>query len=649
MDINLVKKSRRAFLNDAVATMKSRFQELIETLRNRTLLIRALVLGTIYSVLFAVGLWVAYWLRFDFAVLPTYQDQYLLVLPFVVLIKLVFLFIMGQFGSLLSYFRLPDLYRITAALSFSSVLMVLCWYAFPDWDLPPRSILLADYVLGLLLVGGFRTALRVYWERTQPNGMVRVRQKRVAIIGAGQTGANLAYDLLSRASVGLRPMVFLDDDSGKWHHRLHGLEVAGGPEDLETFVERFDLKGIIIAMSSASAKRIAEVTKLARDLGLSTDIMPSMTELATGKVRASRIRPVEIEDLLGREQVDLDSEDIRSLIQDRVVMVTGAGGSIGSELCRQIARNNPKRLLLLDQSEGHVYSIEMELRENAYVGANLIPLVADICDLERIEDLFERYRPEILFHAAAHKHVPLMEHQPEEALRNNTLGTVGLADLSIKHGVERFILISSDKAINPTNVMGVTKRLAEIYIQSLNKSGDLKTRFLAVRFGNVLGSSGSVVPLFRKQIAEGGPVTVTHPDVIRYFMTIPEAVGLVLQCATQGTGGEIFVLDMGKPIRIVDLARRMIELSGLTPDVDIEVQFVGLRPGEKLFEELQGVGESYSETHHPRILMFTGSPYPLEKVREFMAALPLRIREVDGDQLKRHVQAFVPEYTPYID
>lgn len=629
--------------------MKSRLREFVQMIRNRALLGRALVLAVLYGFLFALGLWAAYWLRFDFAVMPTYQDQYLQALPWMVLVKLLFLYVFGQFGSLLSHFRLPDLYRITGALSFSSVLFVVVWYTFPDWELPPRSILLADYVLGLLLVGAFRTALRVYWERTQPNAGGGVRQKRVAIIGAGRTGADLAYDLLSRSAIGVRPIVFLDDDAGKWYHRLHGLEVAGSPEQLEDCVGRYGLEGIIIAMSSASAKRILELTEQARALGLTTEIMPSMTELATGKVRSSRIRPVEIEDLLGREPVDLNSAEIRSLIQQKTLLVTGAGGSIGSELCRQIARNNPRRLILLDQSEGQVYAIEMELRRRAYVGANLVPLVASICDRERLEDIFRRYRPQIVFHAAAHKHVPMMEHQAEEALKNNVFGTVQLADVSGQYGVERFILISSDKAINPTNVMGVTKRLAEIFIQSLNESGATPTRYMAVRFGNVLGSSGSVVPLFRKQIAEGGPVTVTHPDVIRYFMTIPEATGLVLQCATQGSGGEIFVLDMGEPIRIADLARRMIQLSGFEPGRDIEIEYVGLRPGEKLYEELQAVGESYSSTHHPRILRFTGKPYPMEAVRGFLEQMRERVRGADGDQIKRDIKAFVPEYVPYFE
>jgi FlaA1/EpsC-like NDP-sugar epimerase len=628
--------------------MKFRLLQFIGTLTNQLLLGRTLFLCLTYSAIFAVSLWVGFLLRFDFVIPAAYQAQYLSGLPTVILIKLLMLFIFGQFGVLLSYFRLPDLYRITGALTLASILLVKAWYLFPDLDIPPRSVLLADYIFSLFLVAGFRTFLRVYRERAEPDLKGLSKMKRVAIIGAGRTGANLAYDLLSRSGVGLRPVVFLDDDKNKWHHQLHGIPVLGSPDDLSSVRNRFGIQGVIIAMSSASAKRILQITEEAHELGMSTDIMPSMTELATGKVRASRVRPVEIEDLLGRDPVNLDTEDIRTLILDKVVMVTGAGGSIGSELCRQIALNNPKRLILVERCEVQLYGIEMELQNGRYRGGSVLSLIGDVCDESRMREIMARYRPNLVFHAAAHKHVPIMEHQPVEAIKNNTFGTRLLARLANEYGVNRFILVSTDKAINPTNVMGVSKRLAEIYIQSLNEAAEGPTRFLAVRFGNVLGSSGSVVPLFRKQISEGGPVTVTHPEVIRYFMTIPEASGLVLQCATQGKGGEIFVLDMGKPIKILDLARRMIQLSGYEPEKDIEISFVGLRPGEKLFEELQHVGEEYTPTHHPRILRFTGNPYPMAEVDAFFQALRDQMRQADADRLKEEIHSFVPEYTPYL-
>jgi FlaA1/EpsC-like NDP-sugar epimerase len=628
--------------------MKFRLLNFLGGLTNQLLLGRTLFLCLAYSAIFAIGLWIGFLLRFDFIIPAAYQTQYLSALPTIILLKLLMLFAFGQFGVLLSYFRLPDLYRITGALTLASLFLVKSWYLFPELDIPPRSVLLADYIVGLFLIAGFRTFLRVYRERAQPDMKGLSKLKRVAIIGAGRTGANLAYDLLSRSRVGLRPVVFLDDDRNKWHHQLHGIPVLGSPDDLASVRNRFGIQGIIIAMSSASAKRILQITEEARGLGMSTDIMPSVTELATGKVRASRVRPVEIEDLLGRDPVKLDTEDIRTLISEKVVLVTGAGGSIGSELCRQIALNNPKRLILLERCEVQLYGIEMELKDGRYGGARVLSLIGDVCDEERMREIMERYRPNLIFHAAAHKHVPIMEHQPVEAIKNNTFGTRRLARLANETGVERFILVSTDKAINPTNVMGVSKRLAEIYIQSLNDKPEIKTRYMAVRFGNVLGSSGSVVPLFRKQIAEGGPVTVTHPEVIRYFMTIPEASGLVLQCATQGAGGEIFVLDMGKPIKILDLAHRMIQLSGYEPEKDIEISIVGLRPGEKLFEELQHVGEEYSPTHHPQILRFTGTPYPMDDVDAFFDKLTGEMQQMDPDRLKQEVQSFVPEYTPYI-
>jgi FlaA1/EpsC-like NDP-sugar epimerase len=629
--------------------MTFRIIQMLKRYTYQLLLGRTLLLCLIYGALFSVSLWVGYLLRFDFVIPAEYQTEYLAALPLVIGLKLVLLFLFGQFGVLLSYFRLPDLYRITGAISISSGLLVAAWYLFPEAAIPPRSILLADFIFSLFVVAGFRTSLRIYGERTGRQARTRGKDKRVAIIGAGRTGANLAYDLLSRAGVGLKPVIFLDDDSNKWQHQIHGIPVIGPPDDLSAVRSRFGVDGVIIAMSSAPARRILRITEQAQELGMSTDIMPSVAEWATGKVRASRIRPVEIEDLLGRDPVDLDTDDIRSLIQNKTVMVTGAGGSIGSELCRQIMLNGPKRLILLEQCEVQLYGIEMELRQSLGGGAGVLPLVADVCDTERMRDIFERYRPQLVFHAAAHKHVPIMEHQPVEALKNNTFGTRNVARLAGESGSERFILVSTDKAINPTNVMGVSKRLAEIYIQSLNESAEWPTRYMAVRFGNVLGSSGSVVPLFRKQIANGGPVTVTHPEVIRYFMTIPEASGLVLQCATQGAGGEIFVLDMGKPIKIVDLARRMIQLSGYEPEKDIEIEFIGLRPGEKLYEELQHDGEQYSSTHHPSILRFTGQPYSMDTVDAFFGEIGKDLCRCPADDLKRRIQGFVPEYVPYWD
>jgi FlaA1/EpsC-like NDP-sugar epimerase len=369
--------------------------------------------------------------------------------------------------------------------------------------------------------------------------------------------------------------------------------------------------------------------------------------LATGQVKVDRTRPVAIEDLLGREQVELDSVGIDRLIHDRVVLVTGAGGSIGSELCRQILEKGPRRLILIDQTEIALFEIENELLATPD-GKCILPLIADITDLHSMRAIFATYRPEIVFHAAAHKHVPLMERQPCEAIKNNTFGTAQLARLASEHEVERFVLISTDKAINPTSVMGCSKRLAEKALQARQRTPGNKTRFLAVRFGNVLGSSGSVIPTFRRQIARGGPVTVTHPEMTRYFMTIPEAVGLVLQTATLGTGGEIFILDMGKPVKIIDMARQMIELSGFKPDVDIEIRITGLRPGEKLYEELRHTDESHETTVHPRVYRLKAAPDSVaERDDGWLTALRVVADTGNAAEIKAAMKRLVPEYTPY--
>jgi FlaA1/EpsC-like NDP-sugar epimerase len=411
---------------------------------------------------------------------------------------------------------------------------------------------------------------------------------------------------------------------------------------------KLEIQQVIIAMPSAPARRVGEIVRLLRKENLECRTIPSVDQLALGQVRVSQLRNVEVQDLLGRDGVELDTQDIRHALQDRVVLVTGAGGSIGSELCRQIAACLPQRLLLLDRSEPHVFQIEQELIGLGH-GRRIQALVGDILDTERMEQILSAWRPAFIFHAAAHKHVPMMEHQPGEAIKNNSLGTARLADLALRFAVGRFVLISSDKAINPTSVMGATKRLAEMYIQALQAAHARPTKFMAVRFGNVLGSSGSVIPLFQRQIAEGGPVKVTHPEMTRYFMTIPEACLLVLQSAVQGVGGEIFVLDMGQPVRIVELARQMIELSGLKPDEDIQIEFIGLRPGEKLFEEISHKAENMVPTKHPKILRFVAPPVDLSRIRQTVEGLRVQLHQVRTEQLKLLLKKAVPEYDPYLE
>jgi FlaA1/EpsC-like NDP-sugar epimerase len=447
--------------------------------------------------------------------------------------------------------------------------------------------------------------------------------------------------------MGMEPVAFFDDDRSKWRSRLHGIPVMGPPEVLKDHTLNLELEGAIIAMPTAPAKRVGEVVKILQVARLDFQTVPSLEQLATGQVKVSQLRSVEIQDLLGREPVKLETEDIRQILRGRVVMVTGAGGSIGSELSRQIASFVPQRLLLVEQSEVQMFQIEQELIEMGY-GGTILPLIADILDQARMEHIFQRFQPEVVFHAAAHKHVPLMESQPSEAIKNNTLGTSRLAELALEHRCGRFVLISTDKAINPTSVMGASKRLAEIFLQAIHASHPNRTKFMAVRFGNVLGSSGSVIPIFNRQIAAGGPVKVTHPDVTRYFMTIPEASGLVLQSAAQGQGGEIFVLDMGKPVRIVELACQLIELSGLKPEEDIEIEFTGLRPGEKLFEELNHSDENAVATSHPKIRRLVTQPLPLERVRQVLDEFSANLHRTEPDQLKLLLKKAVPEYQPYL-
>jgi FlaA1/EpsC-like NDP-sugar epimerase len=610
--------------------------------------VRTWMLLCIYAAQLCAGLWFAYELRFDFAVEAASQHERMFVLLWLVPVELVLLAFFHQLTPLLGYFSTPDLARIFHSLFLSAVIASAVWLLAGAGFAPPRGVIVMNFVFGLVGLTGLRLMLRSVREMSsEPSLKEHHDARRVAIVGAGDCGAVLAHELSLKHGLGLEPVAFFDDDQRKWNSRVHGIPVLGAPEQLPEVKNRLRIEQVIIAMPTAPARRIGELARLLREAHIQCRTVPSVDQLALGQVRVSQLRNVEVQDLLGRERVELDIDEIRQVIKGRVVLVTGAGGSIGSELCRQIAACQPRLLLLLDRAEPLVFQIEQEL-----IGLGhrplILPVVADILDRERIEQLFSRHRPELVFHAAAHKHVPMMESQPAEAIRNNCFGTMQLADAALKFGVERFVLISSDKAINPTNVMGATKRLAEMWLQALQPRTPGRTKFMAVRFGNVLGSSGSVIPLFSKQIAEGGPVKVTHPDMTRYFMTIPEACMLVLQSAIQGTGGEIFVLDMGKPVRIVDLARQMIELSGLKPDVDIQIEFVGVRPGEKLFEELSHKAENMAPTRHAKILRLVAPPPDLAEVREIFETLRNDLVHLPPVEVKKMLRVAVPEYTPFV-
>src|SRR6266480_3392837 len=600
-----------------------------------------------YAAALVGSLWLVYQLRFDFAVPQEAERTFLLVFAWVIGFKLICLWRLRQFEVLVGYFSLPDFSRLFwVLLAASFIVFGISTHLGSDYA-PPRSVVLVDFSFSILGLTAIRLAFRQARTRAaaRPPSLPRQRARRAGIIGAGLVGTALAQEFATRRDLGLHAVAFFDDDRMKWGKRVLNVPVVGAPEILLNDKMDLELEEVIIAMPSATARRVAEIVRTLQKLQIKFSTVPSIYELTTGQAKVSQLRSVEVQDLLGREQVRLATDDIQHLLRDRVVMVTGAGGSIGSELCRQIAGFSPRHLLLVEQSEVQLFQIEQDLIHSG-CGEAIVPLVANILDQRRLDYIFRHYHPQVIFHAAAHKHVPMMETQPGEAVKNNVLGTLRLAETCSKHRTDRFVLISSDKAINPTSVMGATKRLAEMCVQSLHVSQPGDTRFMAVRFGNVLGSSGSVVPIFSKQIAAGGPVTVTHPDVMRYFMTIPEAVGLVLQSAALGCGGEIFTLDMGKPVKILDLARQLIELPGFTPDHDIRIEFTGLRPGEKLFEELSYRGEKITGTRHPKIMRLLCEPLPFERVRAFVLELVDQIDQLTPDEFKGFLKCAVPEYQP---
>ncbi|MDP0498036.1 MAG: nucleoside-diphosphate sugar epimerase/dehydratase [Verrucomicrobiota bacterium JB024] len=609
--------------------------------------------GLVYAALIVflcvAGFYFANEIRWEFQVPDNHQRLRVEIMLWLIPLEVVVLYAFGQFEVTAARFRSYDFFQLAMALGVTSMFLMYLWYVFDGKDCPSRGVILINFMLTLLALTLFRGLIQyVRGDALGIDERSGFRNNRVAIYGAGFLCDSLIQELQSKRGFGMQPITILDDNPAVIGHKYHGLRVFGGIDTLSRAVAHYDLDRVIIAQPNISPSAIREVLLRTRRERLDTLIVPSPQELLYGQVRAEQLRPVELEDFLGRTSLDTNAVEIHQLICQNVVMVTGAGGSIGSELCRQIAAKNPSRILLVEQSEAALFVIEQELRSEGF-GSIVLPLLADVNDPGRMEFILDRYRPTIIFHSAAHKHVPMIELQPGEAIKNNTMATAKFARLASRYHCKRFVFISSDKAINPTSAMGASKRLAELYLQALQGEPENKTVFLAVRFGNVLGSSGSVVPIFKKQIREGGPVTVTHPDVTRYFMSIPEAVGLVLQTAVLGVGGDIFVLDMGQPIKVVDVARQLIELSGFKPEVDIEIRFVGLRPGEKLFEELQHKGEEYVATTHPRVQRFISSPCNLPELDAKLGELMDKIERLDRNQIKQTLQQMVPEYSPYLD
>jgi FlaA1/EpsC-like NDP-sugar epimerase len=506
----------------------------------------------------------------------------------------------------------------------------------------PRTIFILDWLASIMVVGGLRFSVRAVREIAINSApLAEGARKKILVVGAGDAGETLMRDILRSHYRRYEPVGFVDDNRAKIGESIHDVPVLGPIEDVPALCEKHGVQEIILALPSVSGKELRKIVEICQRTAVSIRTLPAMDRLIDGKITVAQLQNVKIDDLLGREPVTLDTDAIEHFVEGRVVLITGAGGSIGSELCHQVCRFKPKRLVLVEQAENNLFHVHRALLA-AYPEVSLAPIIADICDTKRLDAVFGDEKPAVVFHAAAHKHVPMMEWNPGEAIKNNVFGTKKVADLSVTHGVEKFVMVSTDKAVNPTSVMGVSKRVAEIYVQALSQRA--KTHFITVRFGNVLGSAGSVIPIFQEQIAKGGPLTVTHPEMTRYFMTIPEACQLILQAGAMGHGGQIFILDMGEPVKIVDLARDLIKLSGLVPGEDIEIKFSGVRPGEKLFEELSVDAENAEKTKHPKIFVGRFRPYPWSDVERGLGELHVLSDGGDVDAVKAAFKRVVPEY-----
>ncbi|MBX2997207.1 MAG: polysaccharide biosynthesis protein [Caldilineaceae bacterium] len=586
--------------------------------------------------------------------LTRYVPGLLIYTGIALLVRLAVFYRFGLYSRYWRYASIEELDQISWAVFVSSAFIglvvllartsTLTQMGFPLWNFP-RSVVFIDALLVLFLLGGIRFSVRLAnrWQREDGNEP----GKRALIMGAGDAGAMTAREMRDSSRIGFEPIGFVDDDPGKKNMRIHGIPVLGNRHDIPRLVQNHKIQYVIIAMPTAPGREIREIVRSCEQAGVQTKILPGIYELLDGTVNVSNLRNVDIEDLLRREPVQTDVASVQRLLQGKRVLVTGGGGSIGSELCRQIRRCRPAEIIIVGHGENSVFEIynelsRLEAKERPSHPVTIHAVIADIRFAWRIQTIMARYRPHVVFHAAAHKHVPLMEGNPAEAITNNVLGTRNVLQAAQQVDVERFVMISTDKAVNPTNVMGASKRTAELLVhQAALATGK---PYVAVRFGNVLGSRGSVILTFKQQIADGGPVCVTHPDMTRYFMTIPEAVQLVLQSAVMGHGGEVFVLDMGEPVKIMDLARDLITLSGLEVGIDIEIAITGLRPGEKLYEELFIPGESYDRTEHHKIFIATNASSFVKPTLDRSVDMLIAAAEfMDEPAILRHLQNLIPE------
>ncbi len=592
--------------------------------------------------LIALANMTAFALRFDGAVPPEYLQVGLKSLPVVLLVFGSSLWVFGIQRGLWRYVGLHDLGRILWASVAGMFVLYLALHGVLGWTHYPRSVIILTGLLSGLYLAGIRLAVRWFreWIRIAGSGA-----RRVLIVGAGNAGELLVRDMLTDNGYNYRPVGFVDDDPVKRRAKIHGVPVIGTVSEIAALATRCQAHEVVVAIPSATTSLKQKILAASEGCRIPIKILPNVKQLLDDPVSLREVRSMSLEDLLQREPIQTDRQELHPLIEGKTVLVTGAGGSIGSELCRQIAQYKPASLVLFERYENALHMLLLELR-TAFPHVGVLPVVGDVTSPERVEEVFKQTGPDIVFHAAAHKHVPLMELNPKEAIRNNVLGTRVVAEASLAARVDRFVLISTDKAVNPSSVMGATKRIAEHVIRGFGHKGS--TRFTVVRFGNVLGSNGSVVPLFSEQIRKGGPVTVTDPEIKRFFMTIPEAVQLVLQASVMGQGGEVFVLDMGEQIKIADLARNMIVLSGLVPGKDIEIVYTGLRAGEKLYEELFEDSEQVQPTAHPKINRAIGASLRAEDLEEWISELQARLSKNDEEELLQDLKRFVPTFQPVL-
>ena len=581
---------------------------------------------------------------------PGWVDIYPSLLLFFLVVKLPVFGLFKQYRGWWRYVGISDLRGILWASFVSTLIIVSLWFITanieavrtklpPDIERPAEGVCMADMFATVLMLGGLRIVIRLYYEefRTAEAG----RLKRFLIVGAGNAGEALLREIHRMPVAQYEVVGFIDDDAIKKGTNIHGIPVLGPVEQLPEVCEERNIEEIAIAMPSTSHSERMRVVRVCEGIKIKFQTVPSITDIASGKLRVSQIREVDINDLLGRETVQLDLDLIEAFARDKIILVTGAGGSIGSEMCRQLCNLNPKLLLLIEQAENPLFYIERELRKK-FPAVPIKAIICNITDRTSVDEIFKNYKPQVVIHAAAHKHVPLMELNAGEAIKNNIVGTQVVADAADNYGTTNFVMISTDKAVNPTSIMGSSKRIAEMYVQDLSTTS--KTHFVTVRFGNVLDSEGSVVPIFKKQIAEGGPVTITDPKMKRYFMTIPEASQLILQAAAMGKGGEIFVLDMGEPIKIVALAKTLITLSGFRPGEEIEMVFTGPRAGEKLFEELSIEGEDMQRTRHPKISIWKNIPIDRDRLQTSINELINIAKAQNHRQIVQKIKELVPEY-----